>query len=387
MTRERYDVVIAGARVAGASTALLLARQGFRVLVIDRGRLGADTLSTHALMRSGVMQLRRWGLHDDLLNAGTPPVRAVRFTSDSSQISVTIKPAYGVDALIAPRRTVLDPLLVRAASEAGAEFRFGHAVVDLHRDNRGAVTGVVTRDRDGQIQDIMSGLVVGADGVRSKVASLVAAPVDRQWTGATSVVYGHWNVGEDLDAYEWIHRPNACAGLIPTNHKTACVFVAATPQRIGRGGTRVVREILAESAPGIQDLLNKGTLESGLRFHRALPGFVRRSWGQGWALVGDAGQWKDPIGAHGMSDALRDAELLSSAIAAGLSEGVGSLSAALADYQQTRDRIAGPVLELTDVMARQEWRASETDALVRQLNSAMAAQVEEVAKFAETPTR
>src|SRR5580765_2295463 len=117
--RPRYDVVVVGARPAGAATAMLLARAGLRVLVVDRTRYGADTLSTHALMRGGVMQLHRWGLLDHIVDAGTPPVRRTTFRYANDDVTVTIKPSHGVDALYAPRRTVLDPVLVDAAIAAG----------------------------------------------------------------------------------------------------------------------------------------------------------------------------------------------------------------------------------------------------------------------------
>src|SRR5690349_22757542 len=140
-----YDVVVVGARAAGAATAYLLARFGLRVLLVDRGRYGTDTLSTHALMRGGVLQLSRWGLLDKIIAAGTPQVRRATFRYADAVVPVTIKPSHGVDALYAPRRTVLDPILVDAAAAAGADVRFGTAVADVDRDRRGAVTGVVGR--------------------------------------------------------------------------------------------------------------------------------------------------------------------------------------------------------------------------------------------------
>ena len=123
---HRHDVVVVGARAAGAATAMLLARAGLDVLVVDRSRYGADTLSTHALMRAGVVQLHRWGLLDEIVAAGTPAVRTTTFTFADEEVRITIKPSHGVDALYAPRRTVLDPILVDAARAAGAVVRLRH---------------------------------------------------------------------------------------------------------------------------------------------------------------------------------------------------------------------------------------------------------------------
>ena len=120
-TSQRYDAVVVGARCAGAATAMLLARHGLSVLLVDRDRHGADTLSTLALMRAGVLQLHRWGLLDRVRAAGTPPISSTSFIYGDETITVPIKPRDGVDALYAPRRTLLDALLADAASDAGAD--------------------------------------------------------------------------------------------------------------------------------------------------------------------------------------------------------------------------------------------------------------------------
>src|ERR1043165_8823794 len=137
-----YDAVIVGARAAGAATAHLLARSGLRVLLVDRGRYGTDTLSTHALMRGGVLLLNRWGVLDRVIEAGTPPIRRTRFDYGDDEATVDIRPSGGVEALFAPRRTVLDRLLVDAAAAAGAEVCFGVTVSGLLRDDAGRVVGV-----------------------------------------------------------------------------------------------------------------------------------------------------------------------------------------------------------------------------------------------------
>lgn len=137
----RYDVIIAGARPAGAATALLLARQGKRVLLVDRGRYGTDALSTHALMRAGVLQLARWNVLPTLTAAGTPAITSAAFTYEGQSTTVPIKPKDGVEALYAPRRTVLDAALVDAAFDAGVTVVFECALVELLHDAAGRVTG------------------------------------------------------------------------------------------------------------------------------------------------------------------------------------------------------------------------------------------------------
>jgi 2-polyprenyl-6-methoxyphenol hydroxylase-like FAD-dependent oxidoreductase len=374
--RSIYDAVIVGARAAGAATALLLARQGLRVLVLDRTRYGADTLSTHALMRAGVLQLHRWGLLDRVIAAGTPAVRRTTFTYADQRVEVAIKPAQGVDALYAPRRTVLDPILVNAAEEAGALVRYGVTVADVRRDERGRVTGVVAKDEHGRILAIDADLVIGADGTRSTVAELVGAPIERAGQGATAIVYGYWSDLE-VDGYEWIFRPNATAGLIPTNGGQTCVFAGATPERIGNGRMASLREVLHAASPEAAARVEAATPPLGVRTFAGRPGFLRRAWGPGWALVGDAGYWKDPLSAHGLSDALRDAELLARAVA-GSTESEHARHDALAGYQATRDRLSVALFDTVDTIAAQRWTDAEIPGLLRDMSAAMAAEVDEL---------
>ena len=381
---SRHDVVVVGARAAGAATAMLLARAGLRVVVVDRGRYGADTLSTHALMRGAVVQLHRWGLLTRIVAVGTPPIHRTTFRYAADEIVIPIKPSHGVDALYAPRRTVLDPVLVDAAVAAGAEVRYGFTLTGVRRDRRGRVTGVVGRDGDGQRVAIDADLVVGADGMRSSVAQRVAAPVERRGIAASAVVYGYWS---DLDTsgYEWIFRPNACAGVIPTNDRLAVVFAAATPDRVGRGGRRVLESLLAEACPETAARVRMGVAPIGVRTFTGHPGFLRRPWGPGWALVGDAGYWKDPLTAHGLTDALRDAELLARAVVAAASGDVSEADA-FAEYQDTRDRLSLPLFVITDAVASQRWTDTEIGALLLELSAAMAVEVDVLAALGAPDT-
>jgi flavin-dependent dehydrogenase len=372
-----YDAIIVGARAAGAATAMLLARHGLRVLVVDRSRYGADTLSTHALMRAGVLQLHRWGLLDRVVTAGTPPIRRTTFIYGSGRVDIDIKPSHGVEALYAPRRTVLDPILVDAAEAAGAEVRYGVTVADVRRDRDGRVTGIVGRDERGRALALDAGIVIGADGARSTVADRVDAPIERVGTSATAVVYGYWS-NLDTDGYEWIFRPNAAAGIIPTNAGQTCVFAGATPARIGRGGFGTVRRILTEAAPDVAARVAAATPPAGVRSFMGRPGFIRRSWGPGWALVGDAGYWKDPLSAHGLTDALRDAELLARAIISS-NPGGRERADALADYQARRDRLSAQLFEVVDTIASHLWSDDEIPDLLLQLSAAMADEVEALA--------
>jgi 2-polyprenyl-6-methoxyphenol hydroxylase-like FAD-dependent oxidoreductase len=379
-TSPEFDVAIVGARVAGAATALLLARAGLKVVVIDRTTYGHDTLSSHALMRAGVMQLSRWGLLDDVIASGTPPVRRTTFFVGPDPLVISIKPAYGVDALYAPRRTVLDPMLVDAAAAAGADIRFGVMASGLERADDGRVTGLVGHDASGAPVHIRARLVVGADGPGSSVAEWVGAETMRHGRSAGAVAYGYWE-GLDLAGYEWYFRPGVTAGAIPTNDGLTCLFVGTTPARfraeVAPRPQSGFASLLAEGAPELVDRMGGTRPPSQLRRFPGRPGHLRQSWGPGWALVGDAGYWKDPLSAHGLTDAMRDAELLARAVIAGLDD--GDQEAELARYQATRDRLSARLFDTTDAIAGYGWDADAINSLLLQLSSAMTDEVEALA--------
>ena len=381
--RARYDAIVVGARAAGAATAMLLARAGLSVLAVDRGRLGDDTLSTHALMRGAVLQLHRWGLLRALEAAGTPPIRSATFHYGEEDIPIPIKPRDGIDALYAPRRTVLDPLLVRAAAAAGAEVVHGVAAIDLVRDARGRVSGAVLAGADGSPTRVEADIVIGADGIRSPIARLVGAPVERAGRSATAVVYGHF-AGLAQDGYHWYYRPGVSAGAIPTNDGRTCLFVALPPARfldeLPAGVDALYRRILAEAAPEMARAVARARLDAKLRSFPGTPGFLRRAWGPGWALVGDAGYFKDPLTAHGLTDALRDAELLARAIVAGT-------DGALAAYQATRDEVSLGLFEVTDRIASFAWDLEQAKRDHHLLARHMAGEAEMLLALDREPTR
>lgn len=357
MTDERYDVIVVGARVAGAATALLLARAGHRVLVLDRARAGSDTLSTHALMRPAVQQLQRWGVLDDVIAAGTPAVDHVVFHYGDREVRLATS-----STLYAPRRTVLDPILVATAEASGARFRFGVDVRGLRRDGTGRIVGVTIRDEEGRSAPLAARVVVGADGRRSRVAGEVAAPVTRAATSTSAFVYGYLSDVE-ADAYEWCYRPGSTAGVIPTNDGQAAVFVGVPPDRFAasRRDEPWLREVLRSTSPAVAERLAACRFVGPVRSFPGMPGWLRRPWGPGWALVGDAGYFKDPTTAHGITDALRDADLLAGALHGTLTGQVPEVSA-MAGYERLRDRLSLPFLQLTDRIASFDWTLEEVQA-------------------------
>ncbi|MCU0790575.1 MAG: NAD(P)/FAD-dependent oxidoreductase [Nitratireductor sp.] len=359
--RRHYDAIIVGARCAGAATAMLLARAGMDVLVVDHDAPGTDTMSTHALMRGAVSQLARWGLLGELRTAGTPPVTATSFIYADGRVDVDIRPSGGVDALFAPRRTVLDPLLAKAAVRAGASLEYGTSLRGLVRDRAGRVIGARLRTACGQEVEVSARIVIGADGRRSAVARQVEAPTLAACRHASAVAYSYF-AGLPDNAYRWFWQDKAAGGAIPTNDGLSCVFVAVPASEYRQMADVMAGEGIAGFArariPELGTLLGDTKPMRSPVFFRGDAGHLRASAGPGWALVGDAAYFKDPLTAHGISDALRDAEILARAIIGGRVE----------DYPALRDELCRGFFEVTGKIASFQWDMAEIRDLHVQLN-------------------
>jgi menaquinone-9 beta-reductase len=377
----RFDAVIVGARCAGAATALLLARAGARVLLVDRGMYGSDALSTHALMRGAVLQLHRWGVLPAIIAAGTPPVHTTTFSYAAQDVVVPIEPKFGVSALFAPRRALLDRILVDAAAESGAEVGYGIRVDGLVTDSSGRVRGI-TAVAGGMRRHIEADIVIGADGLYSTIAQRAGAVSVVEGRHATGVLYGYWE-GLPEDGFYWRFLRGASLGAIPTNNNATCVFVAVPSSRLPRelqGDTAAAyRRLIREAAPLVDARLDQARMVEPVRGFGGHPGFIKRSTGPGWALVGDAGYFKDPLTAHGITDALRDAELLSRAI-------VDGTTAALADYETTRDNLSRRLFDVTDDIASCAWTDEEVQSLHRAFSAEMARELRALAALEALPS-
>jgi flavin-dependent dehydrogenase len=347
--RTRHDVVVVGARVAGAATAMLLARLGHDVLLLDRSRFPSDTLSTHGLTRGAVVQLSRWGLLDDVLATGAPAVRRVTFRHGEEETQRVIKDSAGVDLLVNPRRHVLDALLVDAARDAGVTVRTGVTARGVQRA-AGRVAGVVASDDRGADVEVAARLVIGADGVRSRSAEWFGADVIERRTAGGAVFYTY--VAALDDRGQELHvGDGALAGVFPT-HDGACVWLA-TPlaaagavTHAGRDRAEALVDAIGRTSPSLRERLRAAAVMAPVRGAARLPNHRRRPVGPGWALVGDAGYHRDPITGHGITDAFRDAELLARAADEALRE-PGPDQPVLARYDDERDALVRETFDLT----------------------------------------
>jgi 2-polyprenyl-6-methoxyphenol hydroxylase-like FAD-dependent oxidoreductase len=370
----KFDVIVVGARCAGAATALLLARSGARVLVLEKDRYGTDTQSTHALMRGAVLQLRRWGLLSSIAAAGTPPIRSSTFSYADHDVTVAIEPKFGVGALYAPRRTLLDRVLADAAADAGAELRYRCDVRDVLFDAEGRAAGLLVL-RDGKTERVDADLVIGADGRRSTIARRVGAATRREARHSTGVLYSYWEK-LDVQEYYWGYRPQASVGLIPTNHNATCVFVSAPWPRfrteMAVSARQAYERLIRDAFPALDARLRDASRIEPVRGFGGQLGFMKQSSGPGWALVGDAAYFKDPLTAHGITDAFRDAELVARAAVRGTPQ-------AFADYEAVRTDLSDKLFDLTDEIVSFEW----TDAQLQSLHRALSAEMSREARALE----
>jgi flavin-dependent dehydrogenase len=349
MNGNRYDAIVVGARCAGSPTAMLLARKGYKVLVVDRATFPSDTLSTHILHPPGVASLRRWGLLDLVTATGCPPIHT--YTFDFGPFTISGAPGTAeTPVAYAPRRTVLDKLLVDAAAEAGAEVREGFTVQDLVLDDRG-VAGVRGHGGAGGTVTEHARVVVGADGRHSLVARAVRPEQYHEQPQLLAGYYTYWS-GLPMDGrFETYIRPDRGFAAWPTNDDLT-VVIGGWPYAefdANRHDVEGNYRKMLELAPEFADRVRAARREARY-VGTAVPNFFRRPYGPGWALVGDAGYNKDFITGHGMHDAFRDAELCATALDEAFS-GTRSFETAMGRYQATRDTQVVPMYELTTQLA------------------------------------
>lgn len=347
--RRDVDVVVIGARAAGAAHARLLAESGFSVLVVDRCKRGSDTVSSHTITRGGARQLARWGLLDRLVATGTPGISRSFLRFGREELALDIRSVGSGPGVICPRRWKLDAMLAQAAMEAGAEFRYETTFRDVIRDDAGGVFGVRLSDPEGRQYSVSANFIVGADGVNSPFARRVGAKETTFTTSKHMHFYGYLDVpSKDLSRNEnlFAFSTDLCVGLTPTDQGLTTVIVSGDAARIGAEidalGADKALVSLANTC------LRKPVIDAPpaerTRLFPGYPTMRRQSAGPGWALIGDAGQFRDPVTAHGITDAFRDAEHLARHLAETGFDAKG--------YENERNAVSDPIFRLTAEMAR-----------------------------------
>jgi flavin-dependent dehydrogenase len=351
MGKHDYDAIVVGARCAGSSTAMLLARKGYKVLVVDKATFPSDTISTHLIHAPGLAALKRWGLLDPLLKTGCPSISTYSF--DFGHFTITGAPGTSDHPVsYAPRRTVLDKLRVDAASKAGVEVREGFTVEEVLVDN-GRVTGIRGHDRGGESVTEHARVVIGADGRHSMVAEAVRPEQYNEKPPLFAAYYSYWS-GLPVSGLEAYMLPYHSFAAWPTHDGLTLVIAGwqfakfeANKKDIEANYHKVIN-----MAPGFAQRMRGAKREE--RFvGTPVPNYFRKPFGPGWALVGDAGYNRDFITAQGIQDAFRDAELCVAALHDTFS-GARTFDDAMGEYQFARDNRVAALYEFTAQMASQE---------------------------------
>jgi 2-polyprenyl-6-methoxyphenol hydroxylase-like FAD-dependent oxidoreductase len=343
MIDTTYDVIVVGARCAGSPLAMLLGARGYRTLLVDRATFPSDTVSTHLIHPPGVEVLKRWGLLDQVAATNCPPVG--RYSFDFGPITLAGAPGTPDSPYAyAPRRTVLDKILVDAAAAAGAEVREAFIVEDLLVSD-GRVTGIRGHDRGGTSVEERARVVVGADGRNSLVAKFVQA---RKYEEEPPQVVGYYSYWSNLptDTFEVYSRPGRGWAVWPTNDDLTLVVGGWRYAELASHRDDIEGSLMATFAlsPEFTARMSEAKREERL-VGTSVPNYFRTPYGPGWALVGDAGYNRDFITAFGMMDAFLDVELCAEALNEALT-GTPS-DEAMARYQSRRDTRAMPFYQLT----------------------------------------
>lgn len=332
-----YDAIIVGARCAGSSLAMLLARRGARVLVVDRATFPSNIPHGHFIHRHGPKRLQRWGLLDKVV-AASQPVRSMLTDFGDFPLVAHDLEVDGVAWGYGPRRAALDTILVDAAADSGAEVRQAFNVDEFVFED-GRMVGIRGHGPNGARVEERATLTIGADGRHSHLARAVGASVYNQVPPLLCYYFSYWR-GVQSEDFELYTRPAQRRAVFA--HRTSddlfAIFVGLPVDELQqmRAGLEASFLRVLDGMGNLGARVRAGTREE--RFYGAsdLPNFYRKPYGPGWALVGDAGLHKDPVLALGICDALRDAELLSEAIGDAL-EGKRAMAEALASFEQHRN--------------------------------------------------
>jgi len=359
-----YDVLVVGARVAGSSLALLLARRGHRVLVIDRDELPSDTLSTHFMNAMAVDQLAALGVLADVEAAGFRRITRTRTWVEDCCFEGPAGPAGAYS--LAPRRNVLDSVLIDHAVRAGAEFAQRTRAESLIQED-GRVAGAVVRPLEGQPHEVRATVVVGADGRGSRVAEWVGAERYLEVPAMRPAYYGYYHGLEPLPepALEMWFGGDQIGFVFPMRPGEDCIALEIQPEQFDtfRSSPREAFEERVRALPGLARRLSGAELEGRLMGTRGIDNFFRRPYGPGWALTGDAAYLKDPSTGTGVGDALRQSAMLAEALDAVL--GGAGWEETLSAFHRQRDAAMMPAYQATLAHTRLRDQAPEQVAWTR----------------------
>jgi flavin-dependent dehydrogenase len=346
-----YDVLIVGGRAAGGSLALLLARQGRRVLVADRDEFPSDTMSTHFMGLPAVGALKRLGVLDDILGAGFRRIIRHRTWIDECCFEGPAGPR-GTFSLC-PRRNVLDSVLIDHAVKAGAGFEQRTRVDGLLQEG-GDVVGAVLKTTGGERREVRARVVIGADGKSSRVAEWVGTHEYDAVPALRPAYYGYFHGLEPRSeaTLEIFFGGDQIGFLFPMREGEDCIALEIQPEEFDefRSQHDAVFETRVRKLPEMARRLQNARLEGKIIGVKGIDNHFRKPYGPGWALTGDAGYLKDPSTGLGIGDALEQSFMLAEALGAWFDG--ADWEATMSAFQQRRDKAMKPAYDATLAFTR-----------------------------------
>ena len=308
-----YDAIVVGARCAGSPTAMLLARKGYKVLVVDKATFPSDTISTHLIHPPGVAALKRWGLLDGLWQRGVRRSTPMRSTSAPSRL-----PGH--------RRSPRPALRTPHGGQCSTRCSWTPHPMPARKCGRrlplrnwliedGHVIGIRGHGKNGRTVTEHARVVsrrgwpaLAGRGGRARRG----VPREAELLAAYYTYYS----GLPMDGrFETYVRPERGFAAWPTNDGLTLVIAGWPFAEFDANRKDIEGNFLKtlDLAPTFADRVRAARREE--RFLGvAVPNYFRKPYGPGWALVGDAGYNKDFITAQGIQDAFRDAELCAAAL-------------------------------------------------------------------------
>jgi flavin-dependent dehydrogenase len=371
MRIEDVDAVVVGCRPAGATAATVLAQHGRKVIALDRAKFPSDTLSTHLMTPTVVATLRRLGALDRVLATGAPPLHKIRLYAEDYEPECHYQTPEGIDYGISVRRPDFDAALVETAREAGADVREGTKAVRPFWAG-GRLSGVWTQSASGEDVLIRARAVIGADGRRSTVAGWVGSTEPyREWPNQRGMVWYYVDDPRPVRDSWLLTRVGDTIGFHFPCNDGALVLLMPPRSDIAKFRADPDGMWAAKLAmlPRLRELVQGVNVQTKQRCTEDLPSFFRISSGPGWALVGDAGHFKDPVIGHGMHDAVLWASVLGDKLGPALDKDDSSIDKALRSYERERDRGVLPSLYLAGRFTRTHSLAGPESELWRELEA------------------
>jgi flavin-dependent dehydrogenase len=336
-----YDIIIIGARVAGSTLAAILGQNGYRVLVLDRSSFPSDTLSTHFFRAPALRAFNQIGVSGGVQSVA-PHLRVNYNVIDGIEFPEPVDRPDDYPFYMCVRRIVLDDILIRRIKQIpNAELQEGVKVTGLIWNNN-SVSGVKWEKADKK-GEFKAKVIVGADGVNSIMAKEVNAEAEYQEPVTRAMYYAYYKgiTSKEGPAAEFHYNGNTLVYCFPCDSDLTLIAASIPIAQFASFKRNVEEEFngIVNSMEALSERFNKAEREGPIRGSGSIPGYLRIPYGNGWALVGDAGMVMDPWSGQGIDQATTHSVLLADSLDNYFS-GKNDWVSAMAAYHKARNEFS-----------------------------------------------